>query len=72
MSESRKARLRCIAELNMRAADFVVRLSAGGRPADMPVEQPMHFEMAVNKKTAASIGTALLHPFLARADEVIE
>ena len=57
--------------LNVRVADFVVRLFAGGRPADMPFEQPTHFEMAVNRKTAASIGAALFPPFLARANEVI-
>jgi putative tryptophan/tyrosine transport system substrate-binding protein len=61
-----------LTELYVRAADFVVRLFAGSRPADMPFEQPTHFEMAVNGKTAASIGAALPPPFLARADEVIE
>jgi putative ABC transport system substrate-binding protein len=61
-----------LAELYVRAADFVVRLLAGGRPADMPFEQPTHFEMAVNGKTATSIGAALSLSFLARADEVIE
>ena len=61
-----------LAELYVRAADFVVRLFAGGRPADMPFEQPTHFELAVNGKTAASIGAALSPSFLARADEVIE
>jgi putative ABC transport system substrate-binding protein len=61
-----------LAELYVRAADFVVRLFAGGRPADMPFEQPTHFELAVNTKTAASIGAAISPSFLARADEVIE
>jgi putative tryptophan/tyrosine transport system substrate-binding protein len=61
-----------LAELYVRAADFVVRLFAGDRPAGMPFEQPTHFEMAVNGKTAASIGVALLPSFLTRADEVIE
>ena len=61
-----------LAELYVRAADFVVRLLTGGRPADMPFEQPIHFEMAVNGKTATSIGAALSPSFLARADEVIE
>jgi putative tryptophan/tyrosine transport system substrate-binding protein len=61
-----------LAELYVRAADFIMRLFAGGRPADMPFEQPTHFEMAINGKTAASIGAALPPPFLARADEVIE
>ena len=59
-----------LAELYVRAADFVVRLFAGGHPADLPFEQPTRFEMAV--MTAASIGVALSPSFLARADEVIE
>jgi hypothetical protein len=45
---------------------------AGGHPADIPFEQPTHFEMGVNVKTAAGIGATLLPAFLARADEVIE
>jgi putative ABC transport system substrate-binding protein len=61
-----------LAELYVRAADFVVRLFAGGHPSEMPFEQPTHFEMGINRKTASSIGAALSPSFLARADEVIE
>jgi hypothetical protein len=39
--------------------------------ANRRMAKPTHFEMAINRKTAASIGAALLSSFLARADEVI-
>jgi putative ABC transport system substrate-binding protein len=39
-----------LAELYVRAADFVGRLFAGGHPVDIPFEQPTHFEMGANVK----------------------
>jgi putative ABC transport system substrate-binding protein len=61
-----------IAELRLRTADFVVRIFSGGHPAEMPFEQPTHFEMAINNKVARSIGVAIPPPVFVRADEVIE
>jgi putative ABC transport system substrate-binding protein len=53
-------------------ASYVQRIAGGAKPSDMPIEQSPRFYMAVNLKTAASLGVSLSDVLIARANEVRE
>src|SRR5260370_14360303 len=55
-----------------RGAVYVDQVLRGAKPADLPVQVPVKFEMAVNTKTAEALGLAVPTSMLLRADEVIE
>ena len=59
-------------DLFARAAEYTDKILRGATPADMPIQQPLKFDLIINLKSAKALGLNISETFLTRADEVIE
>jgi len=59
-------------EMGRRTAALADRILKGARPGELPVEQPTMYELAINLKTAKTLGLTIPQSVLVRADEVIQ
>jgi putative ABC transport system substrate-binding protein len=61
-----------VVDIYAHAATYVDRILRGAKPAELPVQFPVKYEMVINLKTAKSLGLTVPQSILLRADEVIE
>lgn len=61
-----------LALMGRQTAQYTAKIFQGAKPAELPVEQPVAFELVLNLKTAAALGLSIPAAVIARADKVIE
>jgi putative ABC transport system substrate-binding protein len=61
-----------VANLYRRAATYVDKILKGTKPADLPVQQPMQFELFINLQTAKELGVTIPQSVVYQADRLIK